>query len=156
EELLANLWPRECVTEASLTYCVRAARQAVDDDGERQAILATVRGRGYRFAAAVTERIAAGHATAPVPASPARPHTVAAAGFFVGREAAMAKLRGALENALGGRARMALLVGEPGIGKTRTAEELALVASSRGAQVLFGRCYEGDGAPAFWPWVQVI
>src|SRR5258705_7244010 len=75
---------------------------------------------------------------------------------FVGREQAMATLRGALENALGGRGRIALLVGEAGIGKTRTSEELAIAAGARSATVLFGRCYEGAGAPAFWPWVQVL
>ena len=51
---------------------------------------------------------------------------------------------------------MLLLVGEPGIGKTRTTEELATYARMRGAQVLWGRCYEGDGAPAYWPWVQIV
>ena len=49
-----------------------------------------------------------------------------------------------------------LLAGEPGIGKTRLAEELAAQASARGALVLWGRCWEGEGAPAFWPWVQVV
>ena len=49
-----------------------------------------------------------------------------------------------------------MVVGEPGIGKTRTSEELATYAKMRGAQVLWGRCYEGDGAPAYWPWVQII
>ena len=48
---------------------------------------------------------------------------------------------------------MVLLVGEPGIGKTRLAEEFARHA---GAEVLVGRCYEGAGAPAFWPWTQVL
>ncbi len=27
---------------------------------------------------------------------------------------------------------------------------------ARGPQVLWGRCWEGDGAPAYWPWIQVI
>ena len=49
-----------------------------------------------------------------------------------------------------------LLVGEPGIGKTRTAEELATYARVRGAQVYWGRCHEDEGAPAYWPWVQAI
>ena len=48
------------------------------------------------------------------------------------------------------------LVGEPGIGKTRTALELATYARLRGAWVLWGRCYESGGAPPFWPWVQAI
>ena len=49
-----------------------------------------------------------------------------------------------------------LIAGEPGIGKTRTAEELATYAQVRGAKVHWGRCHEGEGAPAYWPWVQVI
>jgi predicted ATPase/DNA-binding winged helix-turn-helix (wHTH) protein len=156
DELLEALWPREFVTEASLTYCVKAARQALGDDGERQAMIATVRGRGYRFVAPVSEGSAARPAAAAQHETRAPSRPVAASSFFVGREQAMATLRGALENTLGGRGRIALLVGEAGIGKTRTAEELALAAGARGALVLFGRCYEGAGAPAFWPWVQVL
>jgi hypothetical protein len=49
-----------------------------------------------------------------------------------------------------------LIHGEPGIGKTRLADELAARVKARGVQVLWGRCWEGDGAPAYWPWIQVI
>ena len=38
----------------------------------------------------------------------------------------------------------------------RTAEELAREAGMRGAAVLVGRAYEGDGAPPYWPWIQVL
>ena len=48
-----------------------------------------------------------------------------------------------------------MLVGEPGIGKTRTAQELETYARMRGAQVLWGRAHESAGAPPYWPWVQV-
>jgi predicted ATPase len=75
---------------------------------------------------------------------------------FVGREAELAALTADLEAALAGRGGMVLLAGEPGIGKTRLAEELAAQASARGVLVLWGRCWEGEGAPAFWPWVQVV
>ena len=51
---------------------------------------------------------------------------------------------------------MVMVVGEPGIGKTRTAQELASRAERRGAQVLWGRCYETEGAPPYWPWVQPL
>jgi len=61
-----------------------------------------------------------------------------------------------VDEALGGQARFVLLSGDPGIGKSRTAEEVAAYARGRGAQVLWGRCYESDGAPPFWPWVQVL
>src|SRR5947208_1920321 len=49
-----------------------------------------------------------------------------------------------------------MLGGEPGTGKTRTSEEFATYARLRNVQVLWGRCYEGEGAPAYWPWVQII
>ena len=77
-------------------------------------------------------------------------------GVFVGREQEMATLRTHLEDTFAGSGRIVLLVGEAGIGKTRTAHELAAHALVRGAQVFTGRCYEGEGAPPFWPWVQVV
>ncbi len=79
-----------------------------------------------------------------------------AGGVFVGRERELADLKDGLEEALGGRGRLLLLVGEPGIGKTRTAEELATYARVRGAKVHWGRSHEGEGAPAYWPWAQAI
>ncbi|MEK6276708.1 MAG: AAA family ATPase [Actinomycetota bacterium] len=75
---------------------------------------------------------------------------------FVGREAELSELRSAADEALAGRGRLVLMAGEPGIGKTRTAEELATYAQVRGAKVHWGRCHEGEGAPAYWPWVQAI
>lgn len=75
---------------------------------------------------------------------------------FVGREEEMGELLAGLEEALAGRGRLFLISGEPGIGKSRLAEELAEEARSRDARVLWGRCWEAGGAPAYWPWVQVI
>ena len=68
----------------------------------------------------------------------------------------MGELEACLHDAMAGQGRLVMLVGEPGIGKTRIAEELATQAETRGAQVLWGRCYEGEGAPPYWPWVQPI
>ncbi|HKU38076.1 MAG TPA: AAA family ATPase, partial [Polyangiales bacterium] len=59
-------------------------------------------------------------------------------------------------DALQARSRCVLLLGSPGIGKTRTAEELWSRARARGAETWLGRCTEVDGAPAFWPFVQVL
>ena len=79
-----------------------------------------------------------------------------AGGVFVGRQQEMGDLKACLEDALSGRGRLVTLVGEPGIGKTRTAQELATYAGLRGAQVLWGRSYEEQGVPPYWPWVQAI
>jgi DNA-binding SARP family transcriptional activator len=75
---------------------------------------------------------------------------------FVGRERELGELGAGLERALGGRGTLFLLSGEPGIGKTRLAHELAGRATQRGLTVLWGRCWEAGGAPAYWPWVQAI
>jgi DNA-binding SARP family transcriptional activator len=75
---------------------------------------------------------------------------------FVGRASELAELEGGLADAFAGRGRLFLLGGEPGIGKSRLADELIAAADTRGAQVLVGRCWEAGGAPAYWPWVQSL
>ena len=75
---------------------------------------------------------------------------------FVGRRAERAGLRAALDHALGGQGELVLLGGEAGIGKTRLAEEVCAEARSREARVAWGRCREGAGAPAYWPWRQAL
>jgi len=77
-------------------------------------------------------------------------------GAFVGRGRELAELVAGLDDAFAGRGRLFLLVGEPGIGKSRLAEELMADARARGARVLVGRCWEAGGAPAYWPWVQSL
>src|SRR4051794_16143248 len=75
---------------------------------------------------------------------------------FVGRGRELAELVEGLDQALAGRGRLFLVAGEPGIGKSRLAEELVERARERGARVLVGRCWEAGGAPAYWPWVQSL
>jgi DNA-binding SARP family transcriptional activator len=77
-------------------------------------------------------------------------------GPFVGREAEIDALAEGLDDAFSGRGRLLLLVGEPGIGKSRLADELVGRARARGARVVVGRCWEAGGAPAYWPWVQSL
>ena len=90
------------------------------------------------------------------PRDAAAPDRPSLRGAFVGREIELQRLRQGIEEALAERSRFYLLTGEAGIGKTRTAEELARHAAERGLRCLWGRCYEGEGAPAFWPWIQVM
>ena len=77
-------------------------------------------------------------------------------GTFVGRERELAELVRGLDDAFAGRGSLFLLAGEPGVGKSRLAEELIARARARGARVLVGRCWEAGGAPAYWPWVQSL
>ena len=96
-----------------------------------------------------------GAARAPRPAEGAVPGRLAA-GVFVGRLAELAELDGALADAHAGRGRLVFLSGDAGIGKSRLADEFASHAKSSGARVLWGRCWEAGGAPAYWPWVQAL
>src|SRR4051812_10947436 len=86
--------------------------------------------------------------------TPAEP--AVARGGFVGRRDEFNRLAAGLDDAFGGQGRLFLLAGEPGIGKSRLAEEVGALASSRGARVIVGRCWEAGGAPAYWPWVQAL
>jgi class 3 adenylate cyclase len=114
----------------------------------------------HESAAAVTEDLAS-VAAAPAAGvalaeSPAKPLERLARGVFVGRDGELGQLRSAVDGTFSGRGRVLLVVGEPGIGKTRTVEEFGTYARMRGAQVLWGRCHEGEGAPPYWPWVQIV
>ena len=75
---------------------------------------------------------------------------------FVGRRREVVELSSSLDDAIAGRGRLFLISGEPGIGKTWLADEVARLAAERGMRVAWGRCWEGGGAPAYWPWVQVL
>ncbi|HYN68947.1 MAG TPA: AAA family ATPase, partial [Candidatus Eisenbacteria bacterium] len=79
-----------------------------------------------------------------------------AARTLVGRDAELGALEDALAGAFEGRGALVLLSGEPGIGKTTLADEIAAIAGGRGADVLWGRAWEFGGAPAYWPWVQAL
>jgi hypothetical protein len=87
--------------------------------------------------------------------SAANPLDRLARGVFVGRERELERLRGAFDDAFAGRGSVVMLVGEPGIGKTRAVEEVETYARMRHAKVLWGRAHESSGAPPYWPWVLV-
>jgi predicted ATPase len=74
----------------------------------------------------------------------------------LGRESELARLCDGLGGALRGRGQIYLLRGEAGIGKTRLAQELAARTISAKGRVLWGRCYDGEAAPAFWPWIEAL
>ena len=75
---------------------------------------------------------------------------------LVGRERELLELTGALERAKGGWGGAVIVAGPPGIGKTRLVTELTTKAYADGVAVRWGRCWQGDVAPGFWPWVQVL
>ncbi|HUL64855.1 MAG TPA: AAA family ATPase [Burkholderiaceae bacterium] len=75
---------------------------------------------------------------------------------FIGRRTELDASVAALDRAVVGVPGIVLLAGEPGIGKTRTAQEVCEAARERGLLALWGRCPEEPGAPPYWPWVQML
>ena len=53
EELLDEVWGDRFVSESALTTRIKSALPAVGDDGNRQAVIRTVHGKGYEFVANV-------------------------------------------------------------------------------------------------------
>jgi DNA-binding winged helix-turn-helix (wHTH) protein len=127
-ELLDAVWPDAVIGESSLTRAVSVVRSALGETEHDGGVIRTVRGRGYRIGVPVVVE---------GPAIELRQEQ-APASDFVCREQELALARGSLHEALAGRGQLLLLVGEPGIGKTRLAAELASIARQRGAAVLWG------------------
>ncbi|MGH7785296.1 MAG: ATP-binding protein, partial [Candidatus Binatia bacterium] len=75
---------------------------------------------------------------------------------FVGRSRELRRLGQRLTAAADGHGGLALLLGEPGIGKTRTAEAFADLARQRGAVVLWGRCHGGEPSLPYGPFAEAI
>ncbi len=76
--------------------------------------------------------------------------------MLVGRRLAVGALRAAVDAAVGGAGGIVMLAGEAGMGKTALAADAVAYAKARGAAAVWGTCWEGDGAPGFWPWIQVV
>jgi DNA-binding SARP family transcriptional activator/tetratricopeptide (TPR) repeat protein len=101
--------------------------------------------------------VAAAAPAAPVPSTDRAPEpAVIGRRPLFGRDEELGLLREEFARACSGQVRVVLLGGEPGIGKTRLAEEITADATAQGLPVAWGRCYEGRGAPAHWPWIQVM
>ena len=156
ERLVAEHPLRERLRGQLMLALYRDGRQAEALRAYQAARRALVEGLGIEpgpgcasFTTRSCSRTPRSSASATLAAQPSR-------GAFVGREKELGQLLAELDEAASGRGRLVLVAGEPGIGKSRLAEELIAHARARGTQVLVGRCWEAGGAPAYWPWVQAL
>lgn len=74
---------------------------------------------------------------------------------FAGRAAEVSGLDEVCKHAAAGGLHVALIGGEPGMGKTSLAAEAARLAQRGGAAVVFGSCQEGVGVP-YQPWIMAL
>ncbi len=137
QELMDQVWRDRFVSDSAITSRIKAARRATGDDGDRQRVIRTVHGRGYRFVAPLTE-----------PAIHQRPSRTPSAPC-VGRAGQLAALRAAFSAAESGVRQVVLVSGEPGNGKTALIDAfLAGLPPAAAGLVAVGQCHPvGAGEP---------
>jgi hypothetical protein len=77
-------------------------------------------------------------------------------GDLLGRDAERAQLGELVRRVAQGRGCLALIAGEPGIGKSSLAADAVAAAAAAELASVWATCWQGPGTPAFWPWLQVL
>jgi len=148
EEILERVWGKGVFvdSETSINTAVRKVRRALCDNPEAPRFVATVPARGYRFVAEI-------HAPKISRADQFRAQPPST---MVGRERELASLLSGLDDATSRRGRLFLISGEPGVGKTRLADEVATSADANRMAIMVGHCSEHDEAVAYLPFVEML
>jgi len=131
QDLIRDVWKNVVVGDGSISQAVSILRRVLGTTTGAPPSLRTVWGHGYRFVAEVVEtgldaatEVEAASLAGGIGATP-----------FVGRDDVMVLLARALADVRRGEARVVLLTGEPGIGKTRVCLELSRMARADGVRV---------------------
>jgi DNA-binding winged helix-turn-helix (wHTH) protein len=145
EELLDALWPDVHVQPEVIKSHILAIRTALGDTPQASRFIETVRRRGYRFIAGLSDS----RATAVVPG---KQGPIAR---YVGRSKPLRQLQDAFTSASQGAPQLVFIVGEPGIGKTALLDEFS--GAVDGVLWSTGRCIEGyGGVEPFYPVLEAL
>jgi DNA-binding winged helix-turn-helix (wHTH) protein/predicted ATPase len=147
-ELREHVWPDTYVGDAALSSCLKTIRRVLDDDGQHQRLIRTVRSQGYRFVAPVTVVDSpAGHAEGARPPDAAPLGSALVTPSPVGRDTALTHLQHCFSRALQGARQLVFVTGEAGIGKTTLVDTvLARVPPTEALWMGYGQCIEPYGA----------
>jgi DNA-binding winged helix-turn-helix (wHTH) protein len=151
QELFDRVWERLAVGDDALTSCIQELRGALGDDARRPRMIETRHRRGYRLMAPVSLVI---EGLAAAAAMSARPEPTR----LVGRDAELAALARAFEEARAGRRQVVLVSGEPGIGKSALSDAfLDELRAARTARIAHGQCldHHGVGEP-YLPLIEAV
>ncbi len=146
DELLAEIWDGRTVSPSTVPTAILEIRRVLGDSAENQRVITSVRGRGYRFSAEVSE----------TSSSSALVRGVDGPLKFVGRVPEMDLLETLHRNVRqSGRGRSVAISGPAGIGKTRLTHEF-ITRQGRSRPHFTARCSAIEGAPPYWPFVQLL
>ncbi|HKU37482.1 MAG TPA: AAA family ATPase [Polyangiales bacterium] len=150
DELVAQVWEAHAVADNAITVAVARLRKTLGKRRGDRPYVSTLYGRGYRLECDVT----AADVVDRTPPLLARVHD--APPPFVGRERVLLSLARALKEACEGRGGACVVIGEPGIGKSRVVEELGREVRSDEALVAWGYCRESGDTPPLDPWLRIL
>ena len=148
EELLDVLWPNVHVQPEVIKSHILSIRTALGDSPRESRYIETVRKRGYRFVASLSDdRVGADASAEPDHGS-----------NYVGRSKSLRQLQDALELAARGTPQLVFVVGEPGIGKTALLDQFsAAIGAKEGVLCAIGRCIEGyGGVEPYYPVLEAL
>lgn len=149
DELVDEVWDGRAVADNVVTVAMARLRKLLHEGRGDPGFIATVYGRGYRFIGTVETREGSRPVSQSDPPRPAGP-------TFVGREDVLERLQRAQFDAAQGRGRVCVLLGEPGIGKTRAVEAFCQRLGPSLANVAWGYCRESGDTPPLWPWLRLL
>ncbi|MHB8868864.1 MAG: AAA family ATPase [Thermoleophilia bacterium] len=181
DQLMEDVWGYRSLGDArTVAVHMGNLRRKLGESKDRPRFIQTVRGAGYKLVdpatlegeppgephggfGATTEEGAARRDVAAEATAPRAPREAGGAVLrrghpapLIGREHEAAVLAEAWQEASKGLGGAVLLTGEAGIGKTRLAEELAVLADKSGGVAVWGRCLAAEGLAAYWPWIQIL
>ncbi|HKP62727.1 MAG TPA: AAA family ATPase [Polyangiales bacterium] len=150
DQLVDEVWQGRAIADNAITVSIARLRKVLGHRPGEPEYIATIYGRGYRFTRDVAMRD-----------KPSRPVVVPEVAHevvvpFVGRERTLNQLRRGLNDARAGRGGACVLMGEPGIGKTRAVEALERELAGSGVHVAWGYCREAGDTPPLWPWLRML
>src|SRR5690606_10903750 len=140
------------VSDAALTRVIRQARVALGDDPRSPRINETVRGKVCRICSPLDER----HTTTRLGIASEANLVTRRKSALYGWQHELDQLRLAANEAVAQRGNLVLIHGPAGVGKTRLVEWFTSLERERGAEICWGGCREGQTAPPYWPWPEVI
>ncbi len=150
DELAEEVWEGRAIADNAITVAMARLRKAVGETRDRRELIETVYGRGYRLKCKVTAH------DVHEEAAPLLRRISDEAPPFVGRERVVTRLLHALALTRRGQGRTCVLIGEPGIGKTCTAETLSRETAVSGVHMAWGYCREAGDTPPLSPWLRVL
>ena len=148
QELARRIWPDVVVGATSLSTLVGEARSLLGDSGQRQAVIKTEAGRGYRFVAPVRTRGETGR-----PGS-SEPFDLSA--LIHARSDVFASFDETLTRLSRGRPRSLLISGKGGSGKSALVNEFIDMARGRGFLTAIGRSSARADSPGLRPWIEIL